>query len=104
MSDDSAALLEMLASDGPLDTETIRDGFMRSVCAWDSKALAALLTRYLAQPLSDSETAWAYMNLANALAVSGSPAGSVQTHETFEAWLPGKSPRLSATFPYSRSE
>lgn len=100
MSDDSTVLSEMLATDGPLDTETIRDGFMRSVRAWDAKALLALLTRYLAQPLSDSETAWAYMHLANALAVSGSPAGAVETHETFESWLPGKSPRLSFKSPY----
>lgn len=53
MSDDSAALLQMLASDRSLDTETIRDGFMRAVRAWDAKAFLALLTRYLAQPLSD---------------------------------------------------
>jgi tetratricopeptide (TPR) repeat protein len=103
MSDDAAALLRMLAMDHPLDTETIRDGFMRSVRAWDTEAQSTLLTRYLGQPLSDSETAWAYMNLANALACGDRAAAAVETHETFETWLPGKSPRLSFTFPYYAS-
>jgi hypothetical protein len=89
----------MIASEGPLDTATIRDGFMRSIRAWDFNSLARLLTRYIAQPLSDSEKAWAFMNLANAFAVGERAAEAVALHETFEAWLPGKLPRLSSRFP-----
>ena len=49
-----------------LTTEQVRDACRRRERAWDSEGLATLMTRYLTQPLSDSETAWAYMNLANA--------------------------------------
>jgi hypothetical protein len=59
------------------------------------------MIRYLSQPLSDSETAWAYKNLANAFAVGERSAGAVPTHESFERWLPDKSPSLSAKFPYN---
>jgi tetratricopeptide (TPR) repeat protein len=89
-----------LAIDGPLDSATVREQFERCVREWDYKTYAALLTRYLSQPLSDSETAWAYLNLANAFAVDSRAAEAVRAHETFEQWLPGKSPRLSASFPY----
>ena len=95
------ALLQVLATDGPLDSETVRNGRM---LLWsrecDFEATSKLLTRYLAQPLSDSETAWAYINLANSLAVTGHAAEAVHAHETFERWLPGKSSRLSSTWPY----
>jgi tetratricopeptide (TPR) repeat protein len=95
------ALLQVLATDGPLDSETVRNGWM---LLWsrecDFEATSKLLTRYLAQPLSDSETAWAYINLANSLAVTEHAAEAVHAHETFERWLPGKSPRLSSTWPY----
>jgi hypothetical protein len=63
------ALLQVLATDGPLDSETVRNGWK---LLWsrecDFEARSKLLTRYLAQPLSDSETAWAYIHPANSLA------------------------------------
>ena len=93
-------LFERLAQDGPVDDETLRDGFVLLWRKRDWPALAALLMRYLAQPLSESETAWAYVHLANAVVMSGSAAGAVLAHETFERWLPGKSPRLSADWPF----
>jgi hypothetical protein len=81
------------------DVATIRQEFER-LCRHDKpKELVALLTRYLKQPLSDSETAWAYKNLANALAVGEHAAEAVLIHETFERWLPGKSPRAAIQFP-----
>lgn len=95
-------LLRVLATDGPLDTETIRSGWM--LLWWrerDAEATSRLLTRYLTQPLSDSETAWAYMKLANAYAVGERPVEAVSTHEVFERWLPGKSPRLSSKLPHN---
>ena len=95
------ALLQVLATDGPLDSETVRNGWMQ---LWsrqcDFEPTSSLLTRYLAQPLCDSETAWAYINLANSLAVTEHAAEAVHAHETFERWLPGKSPRLVSTWPY----
>jgi tetratricopeptide (TPR) repeat protein len=95
------ALLQLLATDGPLDSETVRNGWM---LLWsrecDFEATSKLLTRYLAQPLSDSETAWAYIHLANSLAVAEHAAEAVHAHETFERWLPGKSPWLSSKWPY----
>jgi len=94
------ALLQTLGQDAPLDEQTLRDGFILLWRKWDFPALAALLMRYLTQPLPDSETAWAYLHLANAVAMSGSAAGAVLAHETFERWMPGKSPRLSAHWPY----
>jgi hypothetical protein len=42
----------------------------------------------------------AYKNLANAFAVGERSAEAVLTHESFERWLPDKSPRLSAKFPH----
>lgn len=95
-----AALVRVLEQDGPLDVETVRDGFILLWRRRDWPLLASLLMRYLAQPLSDSETAWAYVHLANAIVMSGSAAGAVLAHEAFERWLPGKSPRLSANWPY----
>jgi len=95
------ALRQLPATDAPLDAETIRTGWMQ---LWlrecDFEATSRLLTRYLAQSLSESETAWAYINLANSLAVAEHAAEAVHVHETFERWLPGTSPRLSSTWPY----
>ncbi len=95
-----AALSQMLGQDAPLEDQSVRDGFLLLWRKQDWPGLAALLMRSLTQPLSDSETAWAYLHLANAIAVSGSAAGAVLAHEAFERWLPGKSPRLSAHWPY----
>ena len=89
------------APDGRLDAATVREQFERVVFnQWDDEAFIALMTRYLSQPLSDSESAWASMNLANALAVGGRAADAVRVHEDFERWLPGRSPRLSRRFPH----
>jgi RNA polymerase sigma-70 factor (ECF subfamily) len=94
------ALFQRLGQDAPLDDQTVRDGFTLLWRKWDFPALSGLLMRYLSQPLPDSETAWAYVHLANAVAMSGSAAGAVLAHEAFERWLPGKSPYLSAHWPY----
>ena len=94
------ALFQTLAQDALLNDRTVRDGFTLLWRKWDFPTLSGLLMRYLAQPLSDSENAWAYLHLANALAVSGSAAGAVLAHEAFERWMPGKSPHLSAHWPY----
>ena len=86
-----------------IDAATVREQFQRFSRQWDDNSLltdyADLLRRYLSQPLSDSETAWAYQTLANVLACSEHAAEAVDVHEAFERWLPGKSPRLSAKFP-----
>lgn len=94
------ALFQRLGKDAPLDDQTLRDGFILLWRKWDFPALSSLLMRYLTQPLSDSETAWAYVHLANAVAMSGSAAGAVLAHEAFERWMPDKSPRLSAHWPF----
>ena len=83
-----------------LTTEQVREACRRLERAWDSEGLTTLMTRYLAQPLSDSETAWAYMNLANAHAWGGRPAQSVSAHEAFEGWLPGRTPKLPLEWPH----
>jgi RNA polymerase sigma factor (sigma-70 family) len=93
------ALLELHRA-GPLDQETVRDGFIVLWRKQDWKTLSALMMRYLSQPLSDSETAWAYLHLANALGIEGSAAGAVLAHEAFERWLPGRTPCLAAHWPY----
>jgi tetratricopeptide (TPR) repeat protein len=86
-----------------IDAATVREQFQRFTRQWDDGSLltnyADLLRRYLSQPLSDSETAWAYQTLANVLACSEHAAEAVDVHEAFERWLPGHSPRLSAKFP-----
>src|SRR5688572_11070556 len=86
-----------------IDAATVREQYERFSRQWDDKALLRdypdLLRRYLLQPLSNSETAWAYQTLANVLACSEHAAGAVDVYEAFESWLPGRSPRLSATFP-----
>ena len=86
-----------------IDAATVREQFQRftrhggdnSLCA----DFAALLNQYLAQPLSDSETAWTYQTLANVLACSGHAPEALEVHKRFESWVPGKSPRLSAKWP-----
>jgi hypothetical protein len=92
--------------DALLDGATVRAEFERWARQGNSDPLeadvtrfAGLLTRYLSQPLSDSEAAWAYKHLANVFACSGQPAEAVRVHEAFERWLPGKSPRLSVEPP-----
>ena len=86
-----------------IDAATVREQFQRFSRQWDDNSLltdfADLLRRYLSEPLSDSETAWAYQTLANVLACSEHAAEAVDVHEAFERWLPGNSPRLSAKFP-----
>ena len=86
-----------------IDAATVREQFQRFSRQWDDHSLltdyADLLRRYLLQPLSDSETAWAYQTLANVLACREHAAEAVAVHEAFERWLPGHSPRLSAGFP-----
>ena len=92
-----AALVERLAQDAPLDSQTAHDGFLLLWRKQDWTTLSSLLMRYLAEPLSNSETAWAYLHLANTI---NSVAGVVLAHETFERWMPGKTPRLSFRWPY----
>ena len=57
------ALLQLLASGEPLRVEVVRDGLRLLWRKWDFEPVSRLLTRYLGQPLFDSETAWAYKNL-----------------------------------------
>jgi len=86
-----------------IDAATVREQFQRFARQWDDKLrladFAALLQQYLAQPLSDSETAWAFQTLANVLAVSEHAAEALDVYDRFERWLPGRSPRLSAKWP-----
>jgi hypothetical protein len=100
MSDDQAAV-------GALDFAEVCGLFERLVFQRDDEPLETLLTRYasllrrfLAQPVGDSEAAWAHQSLANFLAVAERAAEAVSAHETFERWLPGKAPRLSPEFPH----
>ncbi len=94
------ALFQILGETTPLDDQSLRNGFVLLWHKKDWQALSTLLMRYLTQPLSDSETAWAYLHLANTIALGGSAAGAVLAHEAFERWMPGKSPLLSAQWPY----
>ena len=87
-------------ADRPLDAATVRAEFELFRRQYRDQDLVSLLTRYLEQPLSDSETAWAYRNLANIYAVREHAAEAVRTHEAFERWLPGKAPRVSLHFPH----
>lgn len=73
---------------------------LRAVAECDFETASSLLTRYLAQPRSDSEIAWAYIHLANSLAVTAQAAEAVRAHETFEQWVAGKYPLLSSKWPY----
>jgi hypothetical protein len=86
-----------------IDAATVREQCQRLSRQWDDNSLltdyADLLRRYLSQPLSDSEAAWAYQTLANVLACSEHAAEAVDVHEAFERWLPGNLPRLSAKCP-----
>ena len=91
------ALFQRLRQDAPLDSQTAHDGLILLWRKQDWPALSALMMRYLSEPLSDSETAWAYLHLANTI---GSAAGAVLAHEAFERWLPGRAPCLSARWPF----
>jgi hypothetical protein len=87
-----------------IDAATVREQCERASRQWDDKAVlrdsADLLRRYLQQPLSDSETAWAYQTLANVLACGEHAAEAVDVYEAFERWLPAHAPRLSAQHPW----
>jgi hypothetical protein len=94
-------------TEAPPDVATVREEFERWARQENNPAgeldcvrFASVLTRYLSQPLSDSEAAWAYKHLANAFACGGQPGEAVRVHEAFEQWLPGKSPQLSARPPH----
>ena len=95
-----AVLFQVLSQEAALESRTVQDGFLLLWRNRDFSALSGLLMRYLSQPLPASETAWAYLHLANAAAIIGSAAGAVLAHEAFERWLPGKSPRLSVQWPF----
>lgn len=95
-----SALAQALATDDPLTPEMAHDGFKLLMRAWDTEALCRLLTRYLGQPLSDSESAWARMHLANVFAIMDRPSDAAAAHESYERWLPGRTPRLSFEWPY----
>ena len=86
-----------------IDAATVREQYQRFSRQWDDHSIlsefADVLRQYLSQPLSDSETAWAYQTLANVLACSERSAEAVDVHEAFERWLPGKHPRLAANYP-----
>jgi len=94
------ALFQILNQKTQLDDQSLRNGFMLLWRKKDWQTLSTLLMRYLSRPLSDSETAWAYIHLAGAIAATGSAAGAVLAYETFERWIPGKSPILSAEWPH----
>lgn len=94
------ALFQILSDTTPLDEQSLRNGFMVLWHKQDWQSLSTLLMRYLKLPLNASETAWAYLHLANTIAMSGSAAGAVLAYETFERWIPGKSLTLSAQWPF----
>jgi RNA polymerase sigma factor (sigma-70 family) len=93
-------LNDLLAAPGPLEWESVRAGVYLLWWENDLRTLAALLMRYVAQPLDDSRTAWAHLHLANACACSSDVVGAVYAYEAMERWLPGRHPRLSVTWPY----
>ncbi|HVK05609.1 MAG TPA: RNA polymerase sigma factor [Armatimonadaceae bacterium] len=95
-----AALDDVLATDTLLAWGDAQAGFLLLEHQNDRKAQGALLSRYLAQPLDESQRAWALLHLANAQACGGEAVGAVLAHEALELWLPGRSPRLSAHWPY----
>src|SRR5215469_6796627 len=91
-----------LTADGPLDTATVREEFERLGRHWDDKALASLMTRYLSQPLSDSETAWAYKSLANAFAVGERSAEACSLMNHSSAGCPTSLRACRPSFPTIR--
>ena len=68
-----------------IDAATVREQFQLFARQWDDNSrltdFAALLNQYLSQPLSDSETAWAYRTLANVLACSEHAAEALDVYE-----------------------
>ena len=98
------ALFQLLSDTTPLDGQSLRNGFMLLWHKQDWQSLSTLLMRSLKLPLTDSETAWAYLHLANTIAMSGSAAGAVLAYETFERWMPRKPLTLSAQWPYYPAE
>jgi len=94
------ALFKLVRTGEDLSVEAVRNGYTVLSRKVDFTGLSALLMRYLRQPLSASEEAWAYLKLAGALAESGSSAGAVLAHEAFERSLVGKTPRLSWYSPH----
>ncbi|MBC8142523.1 MAG: sigma-70 family RNA polymerase sigma factor, partial [Armatimonadetes bacterium] len=80
-----AELRRVLESGTTITDELCRDALTLLWQRWDFQTLAAFLSRYLVEPnLSASHRAWAYLHLANALALTGSAAGAVLAHEAWE--------------------
>lgn len=90
----------LIQQDNPMDFATVRSGFLLLTRQNDQPAIAALLMHFLGDTHSDSETTWAYLHMANALAIARQPVGAVLAHQAWEQWLPGRQPRLSSHWPY----
>lgn len=90
----------LVLRNNPLDFLTVRNGFMLLTRQNDQAAIAALLMRFLRDTRDDSESTWAYLHMANALAIGGQPVGAVLAHQSWEQWASGRQPRLSSQWPY----
>ena len=98
------AMTRIVAGDAAISWQTARDGFALLWEQWEFAPMTSLLMRFLAEPRTDGQTAWAYLHLANALALGGSSAGAVLAHEAFERLLAGKTYRLSRQWPHDPSD
>ena len=94
------ALFTILQEGRTLEFSEVKNGFTLLWRKWDFSAMSSFLTWFIAQPITDSQRAWAYIHLANSFAVKDSPAGAVITYETFERWLPERRICLSQNWPY----
>ncbi len=95
-----AGLDGLIQQDTPMDFATARSGFLLLTRQNDQPAIATLMMHFLGDTHTDSETTWAYLHMANALAIAGQPVGAVLAHQAWEQWLPGRQPRLSPHWPY----
>ena len=93
------ALFSLLNTGQGVRFPVLQEGFMLLWRKWDFAAMSALLGWTVAQNYTDSQKAWAYLHLANSIAMTGSAAGAVMAHENFENWASGRTLALSHDWP-----
>jgi RNA polymerase sigma factor (sigma-70 family) len=88
----------------PLDPETVRSGNNLLFLIGDHDSNVALMRRYLTQPLSISEEAWARFFLVNTLSGAERSQEVVSVQEELSRWMesltPDNMPRLSCAWPF----
>ncbi len=95
---------DRLNDNTPLDPETVRSGDRLLSLIGENELHITLMRRYLTQPLSVGEEAWARFFLVNSLSGAGRSEEVVSAQESLYKWaeatFPANPPRLNRDWPF----